>query len=165
MHWVYCVVNTMNQYFAIDISADTELNQRLASQFNVPPPFGLEDFTYKNSKLLEVISHYLSEISFNGITVRYKAIYSQWRNYYREAGPKYKIQSFPSSLHWSFNWVETGITLSTSQSERVHCVLIYLFCVQGPVKFDADGIRTINNLIVYQYRYKTGIKITLEVIM
>lgn len=53
------------------IDADQELNQKLANHFNVAPPFGLEDFTYKSSTLLEVISGYLSNTSFDGITVSY----------------------------------------------------------------------------------------------
>ncbi len=48
---------------------DNDINEEIAQTFNITPPFRLEDFTYSNYKLLEVIFRHLENTSFNGVTV------------------------------------------------------------------------------------------------
>ena len=48
---------------------DNAVNEEIARTFNITPPFRLEDFTYSNHKLLEIMFRHLEKTSFNGITV------------------------------------------------------------------------------------------------
>ena len=48
---------------------DEELNEELAKEFNVSAPFGLSDFTYNNSRILNTMFEYLSTTSFRGVSV------------------------------------------------------------------------------------------------
>ena len=48
---------------------DPDLNAKLARTYNVTPPFGLEDFTYTNSDLLDIVFQHMTNTSFSGVTV------------------------------------------------------------------------------------------------
>ena len=48
---------------------DNETNREVAEAFNTTQPFRLEDFTYSNRKLMDIMIGHLSNTSFNGITV------------------------------------------------------------------------------------------------
>ena len=49
--------------------ADPDLNAELALAYNVTAPFSLEDFTYDNRRLLDVMFDYLSNTTFDGVSV------------------------------------------------------------------------------------------------
>ena len=53
--------------------SDPEVNDEIVRTFNLTSPFKLEDFTYTNYKLLEIIFEHLANTSFDGLTVRWKA--------------------------------------------------------------------------------------------
>ncbi len=53
---------------------DNAVNEEIARAFNITPPFRLEDFTYSNHKLLDVIFGHLENTFFNGITVGFSWI-------------------------------------------------------------------------------------------
>lgn len=59
---------------------DDDVNEGIAQAFNITQPFRLEDFTYSNNLLLEIIFRHLENTSFDGITVKCLASY----NYYNE---------------------------------------------------------------------------------
>ena len=48
---------------------DDGISDEIAQAFNITPPFRLDDFTYSNNLLLEIIFRHLEDTSFNGITV------------------------------------------------------------------------------------------------
>ena len=48
---------------------DSEVNDEITQAFNITPPFRLEDFTYNNHKLMEIMFQHLANTSFDGITV------------------------------------------------------------------------------------------------
>ncbi len=45
------------------------INEEIAQAYNITPPFRLEDFSYSNDKVLEVVFSHLSNTSFDGFTV------------------------------------------------------------------------------------------------
>ena len=53
-----------------DLMQNSALNSRAAAEAGIAGEFGLEDFTYNNTSILEVLSHHLSTTDFLGITVR-----------------------------------------------------------------------------------------------
>lgn len=55
--------------FSLQGISDTEVNEKIAQEFNISPPFRLEHFTYSNDKLTEIIFKHLANTSFNGISV------------------------------------------------------------------------------------------------
>ena len=48
---------------------DSMINDDIAQAFNSTTPFRLENFTYSNHKLLEIIFRHLENTSFKGVTV------------------------------------------------------------------------------------------------
>ena len=55
-------------FLCVDLD-DTMTNERIAESFNLAPPFSIEEFSYSNDELLEVIFEHIENISFDGITV------------------------------------------------------------------------------------------------
>ena len=53
---------------------DNAVNEELAQAYSVSPPFRLEKFTYSNHKLMDIMLQYLSNTSFNGITVSFHSL-------------------------------------------------------------------------------------------
>lgn len=49
--------------------SDSEVNEKIAQAYRIPSHFELEDFTYENDALLEIIFRHLSNTSFRGFTV------------------------------------------------------------------------------------------------
>lgn len=49
--------------------SDNAVNEKIARAFNVTAPFTLENFTYSNDNLLEIIFRHLENTSFDGFTV------------------------------------------------------------------------------------------------
>ena len=61
----------MQPFFTeINPTIDPSLNQHLAEAYGVNGTFQIENFTYRNDALTDVIFRQLEETSFNGITVR-----------------------------------------------------------------------------------------------
>ena len=59
----------INQFFYPLGIDDPVINAELAEAYNVTQPFSLEDFTYDNRGLLDVMFDFLSNTSFDGVTV------------------------------------------------------------------------------------------------
>ena len=53
----------------IDSNANPTLNRRLTEAYEVNSPFRVEDFSYSNDALTDVIFNQLEQTSFDGITV------------------------------------------------------------------------------------------------
>jgi len=53
-----------------ELIKNSTLNLRAASEAAIEEEFKLEKFTYNNTSILEVLSHYLSKTDFRGISVR-----------------------------------------------------------------------------------------------
>ena len=49
---------------------NSEINEEIAQQFNITPPFRLEDFTYRNRRVRDLVFEHLANTSFDGVTVR-----------------------------------------------------------------------------------------------
>jgi len=61
------------QYFLTDIGNNSELNDEAKEEAGLTSPFQIENFTYNNSAVVDVLFSYLQRTQFQGITVGYMA--------------------------------------------------------------------------------------------
>ena len=54
--------------------SDSAINAELVEAYNTTHPFQLQDFTYSNDKLLEIVFSHLENTSFEGVTVQYSVM-------------------------------------------------------------------------------------------
>jgi len=116
---------------------NSTLNSRAAAEANIDGEFGLEDFTYNNTSILQVLSHHLNNTDFLGITVRHTQLY-------------YYSCPHPFTLF---------ICMHIPVNNVSHCAIL-----QGRIFFDQEGIRGGRRLFIYQMRDINGNDDTLLII-
>ena len=66
----YACSYTIKAMFSSTIGlSDPTIDAELSQAFNTTSPFRIEDFTYNNDRLLDVIFGHLENTSFRGVTV------------------------------------------------------------------------------------------------